>query len=437
MSHLRPLSVVLLLLMVLVPVLPVGAQTDLDVARQKAEEAARRADEARDLAEAARRRADTVALELDSAVGRLERIQEDITAVAQRLAAAQQEADILGEEVQRIAVARYLEAGRPRAELARADTLEARVVAGVLAEIATYGIDDDVDRYREVTDDLEADRNELRLLEGEQEAAVAELRATNQRFEAELAEMEAQLAVVEEQEAVWAEEVARLEEEERQRLEAERRRKEAERQKRLAEERRAREAEAERQRQAEEAARRATSTTTTSPPPTTVPATAPAGGNPEGEGGQDPAATTTVPSPTTAPAPVLVGTDGFLCPIAGPTSFADTWGAPRSGGRRHKGVDMFAPRGTPVVAPVSGVVRQRDNRLGGHTFYLNGDDGNVYYGAHLDSYGASGRVEAGTVVGTVGNSGNARYSSTHLHFEIKPGGGPSVNPTPQVRAACG
>lgn len=435
MSRLRPLSVVLLLLLVLLPVLPAGAQTDLDAARQKAEEAARRADEARDLADAARLRADRAALELDAAVGRLESVQEDIGALAARLTAAEQEAEALGAEVQRIAVARYLDAGRPGAELARADTLEARVVAGVLADIAVYGIDDGVDRYRQVTDDLEADRTELRQLESEQEAAVAELRATNERFGAELAEMQAQLATVEEQEAVWAEEVARLEEEERQRLEAERRAREAARQKKLAEERRAREAEAERQRQAEEAARRATSTTTTTPPSTTVATTAPPVDNPD-SGGESGSTTTAAP-PTTVPAPVLVGTDGFLCPIGGPTSFADTWGAPRSGGRRHKGVDMFAARGTPVVAPVSGVVRHRDNRLGGHTFYLDGDDGNVYYGAHMDSYGASGRVEAGTVVGTVGNSGNARYSSPHLHFEIKPGGGASVNPTPQVRAACG
>ncbi len=422
MSRLRPLSVVILILLVLIPVLPAGAQSDLDVARQKAAEAARRADEARALADAARSRADQAALELDAAVGRLERVREDIAAVAERLEVAEEEAGSLGAEVQRIAVARYIDAGRPGVELARAETLEARVVAGVLAEVAAYGVDNGVDRYREVIDDLDADRAELRLLEGERQAAVAELRVTNERLGAELEEMQAQLATVTEQEAVWADEVARLEEEERQRLEAERRRREAERQKRLAEERRAREAEAERRRQAEEAARRATSTTTA---PTTA---APTPADPA-----DGSTTTT----STLPPPVLVGTDGFLCPIGGPTSFADTWGARRSGGRRHKGVDMFAARGTPVVAPVSGVVRHRDNRLGGHTFYLNGDDGNVYYGAHLDSYGASGRVEAGTVVGTVGNSGNARYSSPHLHFEIKPGGGPSVNPTPQVRAACG
>lgn len=98
---------------------------------------------------------------------------------------------------------------------------------------------------------------------------------------------------------------------------------------------------------------------------------------------------------------------------------------------------MFATRGTPVVAPVSGTVRHTTNSLGGLAFYLDGDDGNRYYGAHLDSFGESGNVAAGTVVGTVGNTGNARYASPHLHFEIMPGGGSSVNPTPAVRAACG
>jgi murein DD-endopeptidase MepM/ murein hydrolase activator NlpD len=144
----------------------------------------------------------------------------------------------------------------------------------------------------------------------------------------------------------------------------------------------------------------------------------------------------TVP-PTTVP-PTTVPLTGFQCPIAGATSFFDTWGAARSGGRSHKGVDMFAQRGTPVVAPVSGVVRHSSgSALAGFAFYLDGDDGNVYFGAHLDSFGASGRVGAGTVVGTVGNTGNARFSSPHLHFEIKPGGGRSVNPTSTVRAACG
>ena len=71
------------------------------------------------------------------------------------------------------------------------------------------------------------------------------------------------------------------------------------------------------------------------------------------------------------------------------------------------------------------------------TGLISGDDGNRYYGAHLDSYGADGYVSAGTVVGTVGNTGNARYTSPHLHFEVMLGGSSSVNPTPYVRAACG
>ena len=132
----------------------------------------------------------------------------------------------------------------------------------------------------------------------------------------------------------------------------------------------------------------------------------------------------------------------IVCPVAGTTSFSDTWHAPRPGGRVHLGVDMFAHRGTPVVAPTAGTVERGDNSVGGLSFRLWGDDGTYYYGAHLDSHApATGHVAAGTVVGYVGNTGNAIGTSPHLHFEIHPGRGsgdaPSpVNPTPAVSEAC-
>ncbi len=100
------------------------------------------------------------------------------------------------------------------------------------------------------------------------------------------------------------------------------------------------------------------------------------------------------------------------------------------------GNDILAPRGTPVVANVSGVVEQHDNGLGGHAYFLNGNDGNSYYGAHLDSYGASGQVSAGTVIGTVGDSGDAQGGPTHLHFEIHPGGNGNINPYPTLTRYC-
>lgn len=137
-----------------------------------------------------------------------------------------------------------------------------------------------------------------------------------------------------------------------------------------------------------------------------------------------------------------IPTDGVVCPVAGPVSFIDTWGAPRSGGRQHKGVDMFAAYGTPVVAPVAGRAEQSNNSLGGLSFRLWGDDGNFYYGAHLSAYGSNvGPVEAGTILGYVGISGNAQGTSPHLHFEIHPGrrpGDPSgpVNATPTVATSC-
>jgi len=126
----------------------------------------------------------------------------------------------------------------------------------------------------------------------------------------------------------------------------------------------------------------------------------------------------------------------MVCPVAGPHSFIDSWGYPRSGGRAHKGVDMMADIGVPVVAPVSGTVSHRGNSVGGLSFHLSGDNGHYYYGTHLSRYGASGRVSAGTVIGYVGDSGNAR-GMPHLHFEIHPNHGGAVNPYPATRAACG
>jgi peptidoglycan LD-endopeptidase LytH len=164
-------------------------------------------------------------------------------------------------------------------------------------------------------------------------------------------------------------------------------------------------------------------TTTTAPPPTTT-TTAP------------PTTTSTAPPPPEpAPADVTSG-GGIVCPVAGPVEFVDSWGAARSGGRDHQGTDMMAAYGTPTVAPVGGTVEHRGSSLGGLSWYVHGDDGNTYYGTHLSGYANEGVgwVAAGTVIGYVGDSGNA--STPHLHFELQPGGGSAVNSYPLVAAAC-
>ncbi len=165
-----------------------------------------------------------------------------------------------------------------------------------------------------------------------------------------------------------------------------------------------------------------TTTTTAPPPPPTTTTTAP------------PTTTTTAPPPE--PAVELSAGGGIVCPVAGPVEFVDSWGAARSGGRAHRGTDMMAAQGTPTVAPVSGAVEHRSSSLGGLSWYVRGDDGNTYYGTHLSGYEneGAGWVEAGTVIGYVGQSGNA--GSPHLHFELQPRGGAAVNSYPLVAGAC-
>jgi peptidoglycan LD-endopeptidase LytH len=143
--------------------------------------------------------------------------------------------------------------------------------------------------------------------------------------------------------------------------------------------------------------------------------------------------------PTSAPRSggSFAATGDWMCPVQGARAFSNDWGDARSGGRRHQGTDMLSPRGTPVVAPVSGSIHRNDSSNGGVSFYLMGVDGIEYFGAHLDSYvGGSGQVSQGQIVGYVGNTGNARGGPTHLHFEIHPGGGGAVNPYPTVARYC-
>ena len=137
---------------------------------------------------------------------------------------------------------------------------------------------------------------------------------------------------------------------------------------------------------------------------------------------------------------VLVGGRFVSCPVSRPYSYIDSWGAARSGGRSHKGTDIMNPMGNKVHAYVDGVIhRQSTSSLGGISLYLWGDDGNEYYYAHLLRYASrvGQRVKAGELVAYNGQTGNARFTAPHVHFEVHPGHGAAVNPYPWVKRACG
>jgi murein DD-endopeptidase MepM/ murein hydrolase activator NlpD len=115
----------------------------------------------------------------------------------------------------------------------------------------------------------------------------------------------------------------------------------------------------------------------------------------------------------------------------------NSWGADRPGGRKHEGIDVFAPKGTPVVSTTRGIVtRVGSTRLGGRVVGVLGPGLEWHYYAHLDRFGAFGKgdiVEAGDVLGYVGNTGNARGTPPHLHYGIYRNG--AENPYPRLTAA--
>jgi murein DD-endopeptidase MepM/ murein hydrolase activator NlpD len=121
----------------------------------------------------------------------------------------------------------------------------------------------------------------------------------------------------------------------------------------------------------------------------------------------------------------------------------DSWHAPRPGGRRHEGIDIFARRGTPVVATAPGrVIKVGHNRLGGNVVTVAGAGAQLYYYAHLERFAAvevGDKVRAGTVLGYVGNTGNAAGTPPHLHFGVYPlrNALRAVNPYPLLAAHTG
>jgi murein DD-endopeptidase MepM/ murein hydrolase activator NlpD len=134
--------------------------------------------------------------------------------------------------------------------------------------------------------------------------------------------------------------------------------------------------------------------------------------------------------------PAPVNDSGMICPIRGPVSFVDSYGAPRPQGP-HMGVDLMSPHGTPNVAVVSGDVQFKSGGRSGLGARLYGDNGTLYYYFHLSAYeGGPRHVQQGDVIGYVGNTGDASGGAPHTHFEVHPGGGNAVNPYPYVAAVC-
>jgi peptidoglycan LD-endopeptidase LytH len=406
---------------------PVVTSSVIHAADTEAEQAAKEIADARDRANAA---ADAL-FEAESALDTLELEQQALLAEVADLEATIAK---LRATVEAVAVNRYTRSGASALPLLTGfKSAGEQAQVDVLIDVINETSADDFDEYEALNSDLADKRDELEQNEADAEVARDLL---EQRRENALAEVEFLKDV----------EAERLKDEAvRKALEAEQ-----------AERRRQADAQAQADAEAQRSANNAGQSTPTVPPVSVGSGVGGSQGSTSGDpdavgdgdiddsgpaavatGGSGGGQTGTVGAggrPGSSPGDL--GFDGWLCPVQGPVGFGDTWGAPRSGGRSHLGVDMIGAKGLPIVAVVDGFAASKVNTLGGNTVMLAGADGNKYYYAHLDRWATLGAVTAGTVIAYLGQTGNALFSVPHLHFEIHPGGGAAVNPYPTVRSHC-
>ncbi len=402
----------------------------------EAEKAAREIADARD-------RANAAAEAWAAAQSQLDELEVQRAQVEHEIVGLQAAVDELRSDLDNAVVQQFMQAGSRGVPMlsgfqGAADAAQAEVLIGIVNETAAVTFDD----YEQADKELVAKREELARTTQEVEAASEALVRRQAELEDEIERLKATEAKRLQDEAVRK----ALEAEE-----AERRRKEQE-----AAERAAAEAAAAAAARAQQAAANTQPSAgpqggsnggggsggSSDTPATTQPAgsddsgTNAGGGSSSGGSGGATGGTTGGGGTGGLNSSTVVGAgQDWVCPVNGPRAFADTFGAPRSGGRQHQGVDIINPRGTPIVAVVDGFVQQKQNALGGNALWLTGNDGNKYYYAHLDSYAAAGAVSKGETIGYNGDTGNAK-GTPHLHLQIHPGGGAAINPYPTVRAHC-
>ena len=382
-------------------------------------------------------RADAAAARYWEADLALYELSTEIARLSTRVTEIDAEVAALRERMIEIAVQRYIDSTTPPSILA-GDDINRQAVLDALARFVSEGSLDIIDDYRRARDDLEQAQAELAERARHQQELIAQAAVAAAEVQAELSAIGDVYLLIAPRLYEQDRLLDGLEEEERRRLAEELRRRQAEEARRLEAARAAAIAAAEAERAAATAAEaggriageevaRAAAVGEVVPGAGALPPVTP------GERGDGSAAA--------APAggiPVLRAASGWVCPLGGPFSHFDDFGAPRHYGGWHKGNDLIASTGTPVLAVESGRVEHRANRIGGNSAYIFADSGNYYYSTHLSAYEnvGTGWVPAGAVIGYVGDSGNAA-GLPHLHFEYHLGGrGNHINPYPIVHEAC-
>ena len=408
----RVLGLLVLFLLVIVAV-PAAAQSELERAREKVSELQDEVDVLFERLLEMQDRVDAAGATYWDADHDLYELQIEIDSASQQEAELLRTVEEMRGRITEIAIQRYVNSGKPSPILAGED-ITRQVVIDALAKFVSEGALDILDDYRLALDDLAAVQERLAVQTALQQEIIAKADVAWQSVQQDLGAIgEAYLEVagkLYEQDRV----LDGLEEEERLRLAEELRRRQAEQARRIE----AARAAAERKAAAEAAAA----------------AAAAARQQAQSDAGAGSADSS---PPTSVAGPLLRAPSGWVCPLAGPFSHVDDWGAPRHHGGWHKGNDLMAPTGTPVLAVESGRLEHRFNRIGGNSAYIYADSGNYYYNTHLSAYEnmGVGWVPAGTVIGYVGATGNAGIP--HLHFEYHKGGrGNYINPYPFVREAC-